>query len=530
MIRSFIFTCISLFTISVCCQQKISIDFKPKLDTNYEYITQFFINDGYNKLSSNASTTLNFHKKNNGYKVLQEFTNVEFSKKNKLFFYLNQQVDSTENYKIHILQKFLTQKNNFFYLDTKGNLVKNIKYTFLENNNYLRPRDKKLLKEYTDNLNFNVLNFFSGKTFKINDPFVINASETPFLNNTNKLTGQLIAVIENKAIFKLQTEFYTPIRNRRREITGKELNQIDAVLVINKLDGMPLQMRMLFHNKNTTQLISQHLKGQPYIQIKNFTGITNNRINHTTIEIPKYYKTPNKDSLKTAYKKFFFNSKTTAKNALKNANPFKINIRRKCVNLSIDIASSKTPISIKVKNIKGYSISDKLLVEQNLDTDFTLIDYEHPIEFPLGYKFCELPIAYFKVDTEFSGAYGDIKTIPITQDNTSKNNIVQWNSNIKEIELKYMGGFYSFYNANKKEIPVSKIKLNNFSSNIKEKIPFLKTDFLTKNYFLFTNLLNNEDSRSYQLYFNDQVKYIDKITFKEEVKISRSIKLPIKRE
>lgn len=524
MIKNFIFTCISLFTIFTYSQQTIRLDFKPKLNTNYEYITQFFVNNNNHNLSSNASASLNFQKKKDGYKVLQEFTNVEFSKRNKLFFFLNQKIDSTKNYKIHILQKFLTQKNNFFHIDNKGNLVKNIHYPFLEKNNYLRPRDKELLKEYTKNLNFNILNFFSQKTFKVNEPFVIRASEAFFLNNINQLTGKLIAVIENKAIFKLQTEFYTPIRNRRREITGKELNKIDAVLVINKLDGMPLQMRMLFHNKNTTQLISQHLKGQPHIQIKNFTSITNSSNNHTTIKTPKYYKKPNKDSLKIAYKKFFFNSKPTIEKALKNINPFKINSRRNCVKLSIDISSHKKSILVDIKKIKAYDAFKKLLFEQDISTEFQLIDYEHPIDIPLGYELCDLPISYFEIDSELSAIYGDVKEIPITLKNSLKHDILNWSS--KEVEMKNMG-FYSFYNANNKEIPVSNIKLNNFSSNIKEKIPFLKTDFSAKNYFLFTNLLTRDNSKSYQLYFNDEVKYINKIKLKNKMKISRSIKLSV---
>ena len=525
--KNFISGSILIFSISLFSQEKIRLDFKPKVNTNYEYITQFLVNDNYNKLNSNASATLTFHKKKSGYKVLQEFTNVEISKKNKLFFHLKQPVDSLKNYRIYALQKFLTRKNNFLHIDNEGNSVENAKYTFLENNHSLRPRDKKLLKEYVDNLNFNTLNFFTGKTFKINELFTIDLPKNSFLNNINKLTGQLIAIIDNKAVFKLQTEFYTPIRNRNREIIDKNLNQVDIVLVINELDGMPLQMRVLFLYENSTQLITQDLKGQPHLQINNYSNIMDHKINKDFF-VPQYYKTPNKDSLKLAYSKLLFNSKKTMKSTINNVNPFKIDIGRKCVNLTIDIASSKIPIPVKVKKIKAYSASDKLLIEQNLNTDFMLINYEHPITYSLGYEFCKLPIAYFKIDAEFSGAYGNPKIISITKENALKNGIIKWNSD--ELEIKNAGNFYSFYDSNKRELPVLKTKLNNYSSLLKEQIPALKEKFIVKNHFLFTNLLKERTLESFQFYFNKEIKYIDKITYKEIVKISRTFKLPVQKK
>lgn len=523
--KGFIFCYILFFTIAVF-SQKTRINFKPNLNKKYEYFTQVYTKESYKNFNSTTSTNLTFYKNKNGYKVLQEYTNAEISERNNLIFFLNQKIDSFSNYRIYSLQKFLTRKDLFFHIDNNGNTLKNDYLNFFENSNLSR-RDKKFLKEYTNNLNINTFNFFSNKVFETGKPFVINVSENNFLNKINSLNGQLISSINNKAIFKLETQFYTPIRNRKREIVDKKLNEIDIILTINKTDGMPLQMRIIFKNDDSSIMVSQYLKGEPNVDIKNFSHILRAKNDTQVINVPTYYKTLNKDSLNNEYKSSVFASKTSLENELKNLQPFKIETRRDCIKLSIDINKpSKKGTLIQLKKLRAYNTAKQLVFEQDLKSDFFLTNYKHELVIPIGYKLCKLPISYFEVDTKLSGSYG-LKEKEVSKKNANENGILAWNAN--SIEMKNLN-FFFFYNANNKQIlPKEELNMNFFSSEIKKLIPFLQNKPEVKNRILFTGLIKDcKRIESYQLYFNEKVDHMKVFTYTDEIEINKTFTLSFK--
>lgn len=519
---------ILFFSISLYSQQEIYLEFNPKINEQYEYVTQFYGKEGYNEMTSKTTSHLTFFKEGSGYKVLREYTKAEFTKDNELIFFLNMQIDSTENYPLHVLKSLLTQKNNYSYFDLNGSLKK-VKTNFLDKHKYLRPSRKAFLNELINNLNINISNFFTNKTFKTNETFYIDNGDSTFFNQASKLKGKLIAIIENKAIFSLNTEFYTAIRNREREITGKKINKIDVILVINKDDGMPLNMKMIFENDNVSQLITQYAKGETNIELKNYYGINNASIEdvNRSVDVPKYYIKPNKDSIKLEYEKNIFASKVQANVSLAEINPFRADASRRCVSMTIDIASSKKNTLIKIKNIRAFDTNNNLIISSVIDTDFTLFNYKESIRYPLGNEWCELPISYFEIDTELSANYGTPETVSITNENALNNGIITMKDN--ELEIEPFLSYYIFYDEEKNEVPIKRMTINSFSSNFKNEIPYLKNKLSPKDIFLFAGLLGKQNNQSLQVFFDREISAIEKYIVENEVKLSRTIKVPVNR-
>ncbi len=526
MIKKIFFLGSIVFQLIIYCQETIQINFKPAIKKKYEYTTQFLNKTSRTTLQSETTVALTFSEENNGYKVFQEFKDVQVIERDKLLFSLDTKTDSLENYRLHALKKFLTKKNIFFNVNKQGVLQEQNILDFFKDSPYLRKRDKTFFEEYIRNLNFNRFNFWSKKEFTVGETFTIPIPENSPLRQAKNFKVQLIKVLGHKAIFKFDTEFYTAVRNRNREIVGKTKNNIHAVLVMNTLDGTPLQMRMLFKNDDNLQLVTQHLKGEQSIGIARFQHIRG--LVDKTITVPEYYKKPNSDSLKSILKKYAFATKNDLEKAVQNINPFTVDVSRYCARLGINIAASKKSILVHVKHIKAFDISGNIVYQNDVDSDFELIDYEHPIDYPLSYKLCDMPVAYFTVDAEFFAYHGGVDEILITKENAIEEGVFNWIP--KEVEVDQIN-CYTFFNEEKNEMKVDRIELNYFSSTFKEKIPLEnRNKDIGELHFLFTNLIDKKKLESFQVYFNTPVTAINKLKYRNKTSVTRTFKLPVKRK
>jgi len=507
-----------LFTVIGVAQQKVHIDFSPKLNKKYEYSTHTHSKLPSQKITTKIKNTILFSKKKEGYTMLQEFTDVQLIEGDNLLFFLNQPADSVKDYKAYSLKKFLTEKKLSFKLDSNGNIIQSNNGTFFEDTPFLKRREKKFFKEFLNNASLNTFNYFSGKTFTVGEPFTIKAINQHNFDKNQSVQAKLLGVVGKKAIFKFSSKPYIHPKNE-----SKGSNEIIGIFVINTKDGMPLQMRLF--SKNHSLIL--RLKGEPKVDVVQLRKSHLSSEDYEITEIPELFKKPNRDSLVTFYSKILFDSKKTTKTTLQNLQPLSLNYTKNCIQLNLNTYTDSAPVLIKIKNIRAYNSSKELIFEQNVHLDFNLTNYEDSSikKLPIGYQLCNVPLSFLEADIELLAPYGDTQIISLNRKNYKKNDIVQWND--KNIQTKNFGDFHMFYDEHKNMVPISKIIVKGYSSSL----PFLKDTKEREMLLLYYHLLDNSvDNRGFHLYFNKNIKYIDKIAPKGEFKISKTIKLSVKKE
>ena len=504
-----------LFTVIGVAQQKVHIDFSPKLNKKYEYSTHTHSKIPHQKITTKIKNTILFSKEEESYTMLQQFTDVQLIERDNLLFFLNQPADSVKDYKAYSLKKFLTEKKLSFKLDNNGNIIQSNNGTFFEDTPFLKRREKKFFKEFLNNASLNTFNYFSGKTFTVGEPFTIKAMNQHHFDKNQSIQAKLLAVIGNKAVFKFHSEPYPLAENE-----NKDSGEMVGIFVINTKDGMPLQMRLF--SKNHSLIL--RLKGEPEVDIVQLRKSHLSSGDYEITKVPELFKNPNRDSLITFYSKILFDSKKTAKTTLQNLQPLSLNYTKNCIQLNLDTYTNSAPVLIKIKNIRTYNSSKELIFEQNVHFDFTLTNYEDSSikKLPIGYQLCKVPFSFLEVDIELLAPYGDTQIISLSHKNSKKHDIVQWND--KDIQTKNFGDFHMFYDEYKNIVPISKIIVKGYSSSL----PFLKDTKERKMLLLYYNLLDNSvDNRGFHLYFDKNIKFIDKIAPKGEFKVSKTIKLSI---
>ncbi|WP_120187598.1 hypothetical protein [Tenacibaculum lutimaris] len=509
---------ILLYTVIGVAQRKVQIDFSPKLNKKYEYSTHTHSKVSSQKITTKIKNTILFSKEKESYKVLQEFTDVQLIEGDDLLFFLNQPADSVRDYKTYSLKKFLTEKKLSFKLDNNGNIIQNNNDTFFEETPFLKRREKKFFKEFLNNSSLNTFNYFSGKTFTVGESFTIKTINQYHFDKNQSVQAKLLAVVDNKAIFKLYSEPYTLAENE-----NKDSNEMVGIFVINTKDGMPLQMRLFLKNHS----LILRLKGEPEVDVVQLRKSHLSSGDYEITKVPELLKKTNRDSLITFYSKILFDSKKTAKTTLQNLQPLSLNYTKNCIQLNLNTYTNSAPVFIKIKNIRAYNSSKELILEQNVHLDFNLTNYEDSSikELPIGYELCKLPISFLEVDIELLAPYGDTQIISLTRKNSKKYDIVQWND--KDIQTRNFGDFHMFYDEHKNIVPIKKIIVKGYSSSL----PFLKDTKEREMLLLYYNLLDNSvDNRGFHLYFDKEIKYIDKIAPKGEFKVSKTIKLSVKQE
>ena len=514
---------ITFFSFSAFSQEEIEIKFQPKINQKYVYETQFYIDNDFDKMKSEATSELTFYPTDNGFKVHQEFKEAEFINKNKLTFSLNQEVDSAKSYRLYYLKKMLSRKDIISHLDKNGNFIKNETDFFIKSP-YISERRMAIIKEYINNLNVNTVNFFNNRTFVLNEEFIIDTKKSALFNLAPKVEGKLIAIENNKAIFRLYTEFYTPIRNRQREIVDKEKNFLDVVLAVTMDDGMPLSMRMVYENNSVKQFVSQQIKGSPK---PNLSKYLNNRLNADfekssfELNMPLTILEPNIDTLNLRVIKENFKSKTDAQIYLKSLNPFSLDAYRNCLGIDVDISSSKKPVFLSINKIIAYHNNNIVYSRNFINNKLVLFDFREPIVFPIHSQLCDFSIDYIEIEVELNSGYGSVKKRKIQKED--KEGIIAWKTNTIETKAQLYNKI--FYDADGQIVPISKIELNTFSSDIKDRIPYLKENYFKRDNFLYDGVFGDVKNDSEVYYFEKPIEYITVFEAENTITVNKTIKL-----
>ena len=500
-------------------QKKIKISFNPELNKEYRYKTKSLVKiDRENMLLHNTMSTI-FSKEKKNYRNKSNIEVFEVFNDSELVFSLQKKLNRDSNRRQFLLMDFLENEKFEVVYDKDGNIIETWDTSRITNDR---------LAELLKNFNQTIDPFYLNKEFIVGEEFKISNTKITS-DQKQSLTGKLIAIKDHKAIFKLSSTFYTAIRDRRRNITGKRKNNFEGIITVGLTSGIPHQYKFIFDNEGTSVIASSALENESFTQPEMYNRLSfyyEERKDDTAYLNPIF---KSEDSLKTILKKELFKTKEAAISKMNTANFLFLNRSshnyKRChvISANLSLPKGESSFGFTLKNIKIYGENNALVLTQKTDSiRHGLRSFEDDFQYiiPIS-KYCDLKINHIEMETTLEGYYGDLKNIEITKKNEKRIGVYQLNKN--EIEINNFYPFYIFKDIDGNLLPIESNKLHPFSQATRKK--YNLTDLTAKEIFLYSNILENNKDGFNTLHFKEDVFKIYKITTDQNVKINKTFKI-----